>query len=276
MMRLPNSTVTRCKSKFKIQHKWTSQWSRFFTLLAVRVVSLNLMSLTARIVIRAAHMRWFGTTIPCECPFHWSAWVYMLSLPSSRSLSLCLYLPLSLSLSPSSSCLSITLFIPPSPWLAIMVAAFQQCSCQSICIVALCCHCGARQRPPVCGITQLDGGGRQGHVGPPGCTKKLNLALGLPTLPWPSVCVCVQVCALAHVCVSRGPASSKPNPKFIVDSFLLALQLQWELVINLNSTIAGYHFGYSPFSHLCHCRGSKSFHIWYLLKSTITWVKVLI
>lgn len=134
--------------------------------------------------------------------------------------------------SPSSACLSITLLIPPSPRLANTVVAFQQCPCQSICIVARCCHCGARQRPPVCGITQLDGGGRQGHVGPPGCTRTLNLTRPVHSATTGRVCV--------HVCESwacKQQTKSKvyswqftlthwPDEHF---SSLFLLQLQWKL-----------------------------------------------
>lgn len=70
--------------------------------------------------------------------------------------------------------------------------------CQSICIVARCSHCHARQSVPVSGITQLDGGHGRGHPGPPRCTKTVNL-----TTPSPAMTVgqetnlCVRLCLLA-------------------------------------------------------------------------------
>ena len=123
--------------------------------------------------------------------------------------------------SSSSSCvlrapvfLSVRPFIPPS----VPVANKQRSSipavppCQSICIVACCSHCCGGQSLALSGITQLDGGHGQGHLGPLGRTKTANLTgpgPGHDSRAGNSVFVCVSVCVC--VCVSAG---NRLNPKF--------------------------------------------------------------
>lgn len=107
--------------------------------------------------------------------------------------------------------------------------------CQSICIVARCSHCHARQSLPVSGITQLDGGHRRGHPGPSCCTKTVNL-----TTPSPAMTVgqetnlCVRLCLLAlnWIQSSWTTLTYLPDKQF----FLNVVRVRTKLVARLNTS----------------------------------------